>query len=224
MINSIVTAYRAQIYDRSVKDMWTIVNNDKKLWIVIITVFSVVIGFAIAGVAFDNQYLTGAAFVIEIVAIIAADRFAVSRYRRALERRQEHLTYVVEFLQTTVPGVDLCNKKYIDEVIIRLTDYVEEKRPFSRLVNKLTNFAKSIIIPVITYIAGVCAGQLQEIDADLIVTYGIGFILLAATVWLAMSVLRDAIKPILCRDYDAAVSLREDLKDLQLLRFYSKNL
>ena len=52
--------------------------------------------------------------------------------------------------------------------------------------------------------------------------YGIGAIFTIAIIWFLTSMLLDFVRPFLCRDFDAAVSLREDLMDLQLLHFSAK--
>lgn len=224
MLNRIITAYRAQIYDWSMKDLWASIKREKALWIAIMGTCLAVIGIAIVGLIINKQWLISVALAVEVVAVIIADRVAVKRYRRALSKRHERLVEVVEFLQATVPDVNLYNQDKIDELIRRLSDYIQERKPFSRIINKMVNFAKNIVIPVIAYMAGLFAVQLQNVEITILVGYGVGIILVAAMVWLAMSVLQDAIRPVLCRDYDAAVSLREDLEDLKLLYFCGKDL
>lgn len=219
MIDKIITAYRAQIYDWSAKDFWAIVKNNKLLWISILAVSLAVIALLLASLIFNKTWLAVIAFAVEVVAIIVADRVAVKRYRSALGCRQDHLNAVVEFLKTTVPGVDLYNPEHINELVSRLSDRIDEKRPFARITSKLKSFSTAIVLPVITYIAGVYASQLQEIEVGTVITYGVGIILIIATIWLALSTFLDAVRPVFCRDYDAAVSLREDLMDLLLLHF-----
>lgn len=56
-------------------------------------------------------------------------------------------------------------------------------------------------------------------DISVVLVYGIVAIITIAFIWAMTSMLLDFIRPIMCRDFDAAVSLREDLLDLQFLHF-----
>ena len=71
------------------------------------------------------------AILLETIAVICADRYAVKQHRRALENRNEHLTDVTDFLKTVIPGTDLFNPDQVGELINRLTGIVEENRPFA---------------------------------------------------------------------------------------------
>lgn len=163
------------------------------------------------------------AILFEAIAVICADRYAVKRHRRALESRNEHLTDVTGFLKTVIPGVDLINPDQIGELVDRLTGIIEEKRPFARIGRSMRRFANSVVVPIITFIAGVCSTYLRQMDVSVVLIYGTAAIVTTAFLWFTTSMLLDFIRPIFCRDFDADVSLREDLLDLQLLHFPTKD-
>ena len=219
MIDRIITAYRAEIFDWSSANLWEIIKSNRKLWAVVFGEMVLIIALLIWGFVRQQFCFVIAALVLEAIAVIYADRYAVKHHRRTLENRNDHLRDVTEFLRTVVPGVDLFNPDQIGELVNRLTDIIEEKRPFSRIGRSIKSFANTIVIPIITFIAGVSSSYLQKMDVSVVLIYGIGVIFTIAIIWFLTSMLCDCIQPVLCRDFDAAVSLREDLKDLQLLHF-----
>ena len=223
MVDRIITAYRAQIYDWSFADLLQIFNSNRALWFAIIGGMLVIAALLTIGLVFGQYYLAIIAFLLEAVAMICADRYAVKQYRKALDARKEHLKTVAEFLKTVVSEVDLYNSEQIGELANRLSRQIEEKRPFNRVGGRLKKFASAVIIPVVSYIAGAFSSYLQQVDFPTVVLYGVGVIITIATVWFTGSMLYDFIRPVLCRDFDAAVSLREDLLDLQLLFFPEKS-
>lgn len=223
MVDRIITAYRAQIYDWSFADFLKLINNNKKLWSTVLGAMLVIMGLLIWGFVCQRFWVVMAALLLEAIAVIRADRFAVKQHRRALENRCEHLTDVTSFIKTVIPGSDLFNPDQISELIDRLTGIVDEKRPFVRFSRSIKSFANTIVFPIITFVAGVCSGYLQQMDVSVVLVCGIGAIFTIAMIWFLTSMLFDFVRPILCRDFDAAVSLREDLMDLRLLHFAAKS-
>lgn len=222
MVDRIITAYRAQIYDWSLADLWEIIKSNRKLWITVFGGMVLIMALLILGFVCQRLLVVIAALALEAVAVIRADRYAVKQHRRALESRNDHLSDVIGFLKTVVPGVDLFNPDQVGELVDRLTGIIEEKRPFARIGRSIKSFANAIAIPIITFVAGVCSGYLQQMDVSVVLIYGIGSIFTIAIIWFFTSMLFDFVRPIFCRDFDAAVSLREDLMDLQLLHFPAK--
>ena len=222
MVDRIITAYRAQIYDLTFADVWRIYKGNKKLFLLVFGGL-LAIGFLIAmGLISGHYCLTIIAFSLEVIAMVAADRYAVKEYRKALSAREEHLEMVKEFLKTAICGINLYNPEQIAGLVDRLSKRVEEKRPFYRTSLRLKNFASVVIIPIITYIAGAFSGNLQQMEFSDVLLFGIGIIIALATIWLVGTMLLDFLRLVFCRDFDAAVSLREDLLDLQLLQFPAK--
>lgn len=223
MVERLITAYRAQIYDLTFADLWRIYKSNKKLCLL---VFGGMLAIAIIiaiGLVSGHYYLTIVAFILEIIAMVAADRYAVKQYRKALSVRKEHLEMVKEFLKTAICGVDLCTQEQIGGLVDRLSTRVEENRPFNRINLRLKSFTNAVIIPIISYIAGAFSGYLQQMEFSDVLLFGIGVIIAVATIWLIGTVLLDLLRLVFCRDFDAAVSLREDLLDLQLLYFPAKS-
>lgn len=223
MVDRIITAYRAQIYDWSLADTWKIVKQNWILWITVFGAMLVIFALLIWGLVCQKLWMISAAIVLEAIAVIRADRYAVKQHRRALESKTEHLDDVTEFLKTVIPGVDFYDSDRIGELINRLTGIIEDKKPFTRIGRSVKSFATTIAVPIISFVAGVCSNYLQQQDVSVVLAYGIGAIITIAFIWAMTSMLFDFIRPILCRDFDAAVSLREDLLDLQLLHFPAKN-
>lgn len=222
MVDRIITAYRAKIYDLTFADVWRIYKSNKKLCLLLLGGILVIGSLIVAGLISGHYYLTIIAFAFEVIAMVAADRYAVQQYRKALSARKEHLEMVMEFLKTAICGVDLCNPEKIAGLVERLSKRVEEKRPFYRISLRLKNFASFVVIPIITYIAGAFSSYLQQMELADVLLFGMGIIIAVATIWLVGTMLLDFLRLVFCRDFDAAVSLREDLLDLQLLHFSLK--
>ena len=222
MVDRIITASRAQIYDLSLVETLQIIKRNWKLWIAVFGTMIAIFALLIWGFASQKIWMVVTATLLEAIAVICADRYAVKQHRRALESRNEHLTDVIGFLKTVISGMDLFNPDQIGELVNRLTGIIEEKRPFVRFGRSIKSFANTIVIPIITFVAGVCSSYLQQMDISVVLVYGIGVIFTIAIIWFLTSMLLDFVRPFLCRDFDAAVSLREDLLDLQLLHFTLK--
>lgn len=222
MVDRIITAYRAQIYDLSLAETLKIIKRNWKLWIAVFGTMIAIFVLLIWGFLSQKLWMVVTAILLETIAVICADRYAVKQHRRALENRNEHLTDVTDFLKTVIPGTDLFNPDQVGELVNRLTGIVEENRPFARFGRSIKNFANTIVIPIITFVAGVCSSYLQQMDISVVLVYGIAAIFTIAIIWFLTSMLLDFVRPFLCRDFDAAVSLREDLMDLQLLHFPAK--
>lgn len=219
MVERIITAYRAQIYEWSVEDLKRIFGSNKKFWITFFVGLLTLTALLVIGFLLKLYYLVIIALLFEGVAMIRADRYSVKQYRNALEARNEHLDEVADFLRTVIPDVDLYNPEQISELEDRLSHQIEKKRPFAHVGMRLKSFATAVVFPVVTYIAGVFSNYLEKLEISVVLLYGIGGIVVLATVWFTVTMLLDFLRPFFCRDFDAAVSLRESLKDLQLLYF-----
>lgn len=219
MLHNIITAYRAQIYDRTFSDYVKTIRQNPTLFIIIFIVLITLFSLLISGLFCNSIVMIVAGLFLELIAIICFDRYLVKQYRNILQKQTMHLSKVVDFLQTVTPEVNLYNSEQIKALSSRLTDIIEKDSPLADVTKSVKGFFKTIVFPIVTYIAGVYSSLLQKIDPANTLFYGVVLVVISACLWLASSTLSTFLRPLLCRDFDAAVSLREDLLDLQLLYF-----
>lgn len=130
-------------------------------------------------------------------------------------------------LHTAVRNVsseEECSFEQLDALIAnnhikRLSDRIDQRVPFKNFLKGIESFAKAIILPIITYVAGVYSAGLEEISIDVVATYAVFIIMLLGIVRLSWVGFSDIAKTFFCRDYNAAIAFREDLLDLRLLYF-----
>lgn len=159
------------------------------------------------------------ALLLDGFVFVLVDRCTAKEYRRFLLSQQEQLGKTISFLHSTLPDIDLYNIEQINMLIQRLTGRIEAKVPFKNFLSGLANFAKGIVLPVVTYIAGIYSKSLENVSIDTVAVDGLVIILLLGLACLVWNFFSAFIRTILCRDYDAAVSFREDLLDIKLLYF-----
>lgn len=155
----------------------------------------------------------------EGVSLWLLDRYTVKHHIAFLQNRQSHLKETEVFLKKTIPDVNLFQEELIDELIKRLSDRIDQRVPFKNFLKGIESFAKAIILPIITYVAGVYSAGLEEISIDVVATYAVFIIMLLGIVRLSWVGFSDIAKTFFCRDYNAAIAFREDLLDLRLLYF-----
>ena len=147
------------------------------------------------------------------------DRHTVKKYRHFLLSKQQHLDKTVSFLKTVLPEKNLFGDEQIEELTIRLTKRIESTIPFTKFLIEFNNFAKTIILPVIIYIAGVYSGNLGQLDFKTVSIWAISVVLLLAILKFTWNYVFIVLRTITCRDHDAAIAFREDLMDIKLLYF-----
>ena len=98
-----------------------------------------------------------------------------------------------------------------------MTKRIEEKIPFKKFKSSLSSFGKAIILPAITFVAGVFSSTISQMGIHVVISWVVSIILILGILSLTWSILSQALQKITCRDYDAAVAFREDLLDIQLL-------
>lgn len=157
--------------------------------------------------------------LVELILGIVGDRLTVKRYQQFICTKQDHISKVAFFLKTTIPDNDLLNRKQIEELISRLSYRIESGAPFNRFKSNLSKFAKVIVLPIITYIAGVYTGNISELELTVVATWAISIILIIGLGYMAWGMLAQGLQKITCRNYDAAIALKEDLLDIRLLFF-----
>ena len=222
MVDRLITAYRAQIYDWTLADWKRFCSEQKQFCSIFCVVsFLIVVGIA-ASIICKNLAFALLAFLLELIAVAFADRYTVKQHQIALANRKNRLYETISFLQNTIPDIDLYHQGQIDELITRLSARIETRAPFKNFLSSAKGFATTIILPIITYIAGAYSSQLQQLDIMIAITYGVSIIISLASLQLIATTLLDILHPLMYKNYDAAVSLREDLMDLKLL-YFSKN-
>lgn len=222
MLDNLIDAYRNQIYDLNKKKLKNIYFVNKRLVWITAALVVIYIG-SVVYFAFTNPMLSLLWLVVFFVISIAADRYAVKRYRQRILREQEHLKKVVRLLETAVPGINLNNKEQVEELIARLSQRIEAKAPFSRIKTALGKFCKYIILPVIAYIAGVFTSDISKIGFPVVAALSIILFIIFGLFYFIVIVLAELMAKITCRSHDASIALREDLLDIKLL-FFTKRL
>lgn len=219
MIKNLIQAYQTRFYDSS-SAIW--MSAMKHQWFLgILSLFTLILIGVLTVIAICHNQLTlmCIAVIIMLIFTIATDTYAFKQYHGTLQKEALHLENVKEFLETTYPNYSLFSEDKIDILIVRLSKYTQETQPFKTLTSKLSSFAKVIIFPIITYLAGVYSSDLVQIDfgsamgAAVVVTTALAIIYVA---WLSLSTF---LRKSIYRDYDIALALYEDLQDIKLIYF-----
>jgi len=219
LIDNLILAYRSKFYDWDKEQLKSfILKNRILIWVFAAFILSA-IGTLIYCIYSQSSVLMIIFLIAELILGILADRVTVKRYQKFILAKQDHLNDVVLFLQTAVPNNNLYTSKQIDEMIQRLTERIDASIPFKAFKSNLSSFGKAIILPAITFIAGVYSSTIGQIDFWVVLTWTLSGIFLLGTLGIMWGVLSNALQKITCRDYDAAISFREDLLDIQLLFF-----
>lgn len=219
MLDNLIRAYRAQIYDWDLSKWIDLCKEKPKLAAGAGAFIALVVISIITYIRTNSSLLLLIILLGEGISIIFMDRHVVKKYRIFLLSRQNHLNKTVSFLETALPEKDLFNVGQIEELIARLTEHIESSIPFSRFLSGFNSFAKGIILPVITYIAGMYAGNLGHLDIEIVIRWSVAIVLLlgiARFTWEGVFII---LRTVTCRQYDAAIAFREDLMDIKLLYF-----
>ena len=92
-------------------------------------------------------------------------------------------------------------------------------RPFKTLTSKLVSFTKSIIFPVITYVAGAYSSNLVQLNLGNTIGYSVAIIAVSAIIYVVWIFISSILRRLIFRDYDIALALYEDLQDIKLIYF-----
>lgn len=223
MIDKLISSYRAQIYDWSATQWWAFLREKWKPVLVSLIFLLLPIGIYVFGATKKSAIIMLLSLLAEGVSLWLLDRYTVKHHVSFLQNRQSHLKETEDFLKKAIPDVNLLQKEMIDELIKRLSDRIDQRVPFKNFLKGVENFAKAIILPIITYVAGVYSAGLEEISIDVVATYAVFIIMLLGIVRLSWIGFYDVAKTFFCRDYNAAIAFREDLLDLRLLCFCPNN-
>lgn len=219
MLDNLILAYRAQIYDWDFSK-WKEFYKKNKVLVICFAILIIILGISIvACIKFRSSFLMLIILLVEGIAAIFVDRRTVKQYRKFLLNKQHHLDKTVSFLETALLGKNLFGAEQVEELTVRLTKRIESKIPFKNFLTGLSNFAKAIVLPVITYVAGVYSGNLGQLDFFTVASWAVSVVLLLGISSFAWSGVFAVLRTITCRDHDAAIALQEDLLDIKLLYF-----
>lgn len=220
-MDNLILAYRSKFYDCGLKATIAFYKKNKGLlWAFIAFTCSVIVTM-IYSVKSQNTALMLALMISEILAGIICDRWAVKHYQQYISRKKEHINDVTLFLKAAISEKDLFSKKHIEELIDRLSVRIDAGAPFNKFKSSLGKFSNVIVFPIVGYIAGLYTTNMRELGFAVILVWSVSIILLTGTLYFAGVALSQALQKIICRDYDAAKALREDLLDIKLLFFVS---
>ena len=219
MVDKLISSYRAKIYDWTLSQWVTFWRSKKKLIIAYLFFVMALAGLFVFGASKQSSPIMLLVFLIEAISLVMLDRYTVKHHDRLLRNRQNRLDETKAFLQDTIPDVNLYQSKTLDELINRLSDRIDERIPFKNFLKSIKDFARAIVLPVVTFITGVYSGGLEKISVDIVASYGMSIILLLGVIRLAWGGFSEVTQTVFCRDYNAAIALREDLRDLRLLYF-----
>ncbi|AMJ40922.1 TMF family protein [Anaerotignum propionicum] len=219
MVDRLISAYRAQIYDWTWAEWRSLFKNDTALVLCLIL-------FIVAPVFLICLYYITQSNVILILIIFAEgitvyrmDRFTVKQYRKFLSKKEDRLSKTILYLKTTMETQDLRNEVQIDELVKRLSERIEKRDTLKNFTYSVVNFGKAIILPMITFIAGVYSNDLGNLRWEIICSYSIMVVLILGFIRISWGGVSMIVRTLLCRDYDAALALREDLLDIKFLYF-----
>lgn len=219
MINNLIQAYRAEFYDLSPSDFWAIIKTKWIILLVTALAFILIAILLIVSLSCNLPILMYCAIIFEFVFCIVADRYIVKQYQGSLHNEALHLENVKAFLETVYPEQTLFSSWKIDALITRLSEYILKLQPFKSFVGKLGVFTKSIILPVITYIAGIYSANVNTFGFANVVGFAVAIIAILAMFYIIWLFVSSALRKIIYRDYDAALALCEDLRDIKLIYF-----
>lgn len=219
MLDTLIMAYRAQIYDWNFSKWIDFCNKNKRLVIGLGIFVLIIVISIVACIKVKSSLLIFIILLGEGIAAIYIDRHMVKKYRRYLTSTQNHLDKTVSFLKTALPGIDLFGDKQIDELTVRLTKRIESTIPYTKFVTGLSNFTKAIILPIITYVAGIYSGNIGKLDFETVTIWAITAVLVLGTIKFTWSGISTILRTITCRNHDAAIAFREDLMDIKLLQY-----
>lgn len=215
MIDKLIFAYRAQLYDWGIKQWGYAVFKDKPLFLALL-VFVVIAVYALIASAVWGIF---AIFIGVVILTIMMDLNSIKRHRLNLLNRQQHLKDVVEYLKTVIPEKSLFELPAINSLIERLTERIDTRVPFKNFVSKLVSFVKVVALPVVAYVAGIYSGVAAEQEFTVVVTLAVCAVFLLGVVSIIWNAVSEIWRALAYRDYDAAIALREDLRDIKLLYF-----
>ena len=221
MIDQLIHAYRAQIYDFSISRFWEHLKTKWKVLLICIICILAILAGAVYSILFSIPILMYITIIAEFILFAVSDNYLIKKYKEGILTETSHLEKVATILQTILPNGTLYTESQIELLIDRLSERIISQKPFGSLGKHLFDFAKYIIIPIITFIAGAYSGKIPELEFSIVASFALGTIVFLAIIYAIVLFLFPFVKRIVNRDYYACIALCEDLKDIKLLYFSS---
>ena len=219
MIDRLIHAYRAQIYDYNLTDLCqTLKTNWKALFACLAGIILILAG-VVCSLVFNLPIVMYITIFVELLFFAITDRYFVLHYKAGIELEVSHIKKVSTLLQSVLPDNDLYTVNQIDMLIDRLSDRISSQQPFHSFFKHLFNFIKYITVPIISFIAGAFSDKMQELGLAMVIGYALAIMVVLAVFYVIFIFFSPLIKRITNRDYYAAIALCEDLKDIKLLYF-----
>lgn len=219
MLENLIRAYRTEIYDWSASKWWALIKRNKKLFSIFILFLILIIVPLVLYFIYTSPLWLLLMLFLEGIEYIVLERYTSINYQQFLKKNQNHIEDTISLLKTALSPQSLYSQKQIDMLIERLTERIDSQVPFKNFLTALRNFAKAVIVPIIAFIAGLYAGNLKQFGFTNIVRWSVILILFLGVICLAWWGLSSVLRSITYRNYNAAVALREDLRDIKLLYF-----
>lgn len=216
MVDKLIQAYRAQIYDRDMTDYIAIFKNKWK--ILLATIGPIILFFMSMIFAIIRNWVAVVYIMafVEIIYVYFLDRYLVKHYQDSLRIREEHLEKVQWLLSEFTTKKDLCAEHDIKKIIDRLSQKIESQDPVENLFGKFGAFVKNIILPVITFFAGISSTWLEKMEIERIINIAVMIIVFLGVGYIVWTLIVKFLNVVVKMDYNAAKSLREDLEDILL--------
>ncbi|MBQ8814598.1 MAG: hypothetical protein IJZ85_08905 [Lachnospiraceae bacterium] len=221
MIERLILAYRAEIYEWTVPSIVKFIKEKWKVLLIVLLPAIVILGIGILAICFEWNILIYILLLFELVYVFIVDRYIVKSHQKGLCARKEHLLKVRKLLKSFCPSRDICKERELMMIIDRLTEIIENGNPIKNLGERFIKFVKGIIFPIVGFFAGISATHFGNMDLDYIIDLGIGIIVCLGAGYVLWICLTKAVHSMVFRDYDAALALREDIKDILL--FYTNS-
>ena len=216
MIDNLIISYQAQIYNQRFQQNKFIVK-------IIYVILSLLCLTIVINTWSFSKKITIFTFVPSFVAIsftYCLNQYLVKHNLDFLQSRKRGLDDTKKFLKNVIPGIDLYQKDMIDELINRISGYIDQITPFKYYLDNIKSFTKTIMVPIISYIAGMHSNEIKNLSIDFIVKGGFRIIFLYIILKLIWDIFSDAVTILYCKNYNAAIAFREDLLDLRFLYFH----
>ncbi len=219
VLEVLILAYRNSIFDWTWEKIFQLIKSNKKRFLFGIVLIVASIATVIYAALNKAPFLLMIFFTGELVIIVTLDRKMVREYQQYISAKQDHLGKVVELLQSSFPEHNLFTKNHIEALIDRLNINIKMNAPFSKAKAKIENLGTTLILPIATCMIGAYATSIAQTDPIITISYAVALLLAGLIIYISFIPFFEALKALLCRDYDAMVALRSDLLDIEFLYF-----
>lgn len=220
MLETLIFAYRSRFYSGGLKKAGELIKKNKGLFFLLLIIALGFIATIVCSWYFNLSWMMLIPLAIEIGFIVVGDNILVKKYKTTITKESGHLKDVIIFLEKDIADYHLYNETKINELIDRLTLFINEC-PLHTGSRQIAAFSKTIILPIITFVAGVYINDIRKIETLLVFNTAWSLIIFLLLVWIILKLLRYLLQKVLFKNYNAAVAFREDLLDIRLMLFSS---